>query len=480
MLTVWTALALGALVAAEANAALLAVEDFQAYSPGDQLHGRGNGHGWGGTWSVPISARRPQVTIVPETLNYSGGEITVWGGGQAAQYVASEGSVQVLAARRAPTVADTVYVSLLYKTKDVGTAGTADFFQAGLSNDTGNAKVSAVDLGIPRRLYARSGTGGSVSTGIAPVDGQTHFLVVKATRPDSSSNYNQVSLFVDPTSKTEGTPSATHTADSGMNLETAANFILRKAFLDGGSETFLVDEVKIGTTYQSVVEDVAVIPTSIGSGADAYIESRYDNPATENQNFGSSTTLELKNNGNPASSWLYRKSYLRFDTSALGGHQTLDATLKLTPYGTDSSSQTFNLFGLLDGDAGESWAETGITWNNAPANDTADNDIDLSRATLLAQFAGGASGATIELGSSALLDFINADTDGLITLIVTRETYDPSFGGSQHRFRSREYGDSDDLFAPTLILVNNIPEPTSLALLALGGLAARLRRRRTH
>ena len=81
---------------------------------------------------------------------------------------------------------------------------------------------------------------------------------------------------------------------------------------------------------------------------------------------------------------------------------------------------------MKDGDAGETWSETGITWNNAPANFTTVGDlIDTSMANFLGHLsvAGNPSaGTVIEFSSPALDAFLQADTNQTITFILARST----------------------------------------------------------
>lgn len=240
-----------------------------------------------------------------------------------------------------------------------------------------------------------------------------------------------------------------------------------------------------------LVRDVPTrtIKTSDGNGADALVESISYATYRANCNSGGLETMEIKNNGpdpNNNGYTIIRKAYLRFDLSSLSGGDVDAAVLRLTS-DENSSSQTFNLYGLNDGDMGENWIEgTGVRlnvttdgdssndnwlrWTNAPAN-MEGNAIDSSRTTLLTQFQGAANGAAVEIAGGMLRDFINADTDGLVTFIVTRETHAEKYDDPNHDFRAKEFLDVDDAFAPALILVPEmqpVPEPTAWLLLIIG------------
>jgi hyaluronate lyase len=77
-------------------------------------------------------------------------------------------------------------------------------------------------------------------------------------------------------------------------------------------------------------------------------------------NNGSTTMLTVKQ----AATSYTRKSYLKFDLSAIPG-TIASATLKLTATSVGSSSaMTHNLYQT----ASDSWSESGLTWTNSPAN----------------------------------------------------------------------------------------------------------------
>ena len=227
-----------------------------------------------------------------------------------------------------------------------------------------------------------------------------------------------------------------------------------------------------GETYPGVlsrqlnIDPRTRITTADGDGADAYVHW-FSNIATiADQNNGGSGVVEVKNAGDLQSDYMYRKGYFRFDLSDIDPATVTDATFELT-VGTSSSDQTFSVYGLNDGNADETWIEgtsasnlnvltdsdpsndDWITWNNAPGN-ASGNGVDPSEATLLGTFTGDVNGETVGISGSALLDFLAADTDGLVTLIVTRETHDSSFYGTSHSFAASEHPDTTK--HPSLLL----------------------------
>ncbi|QNN21701.1 DNRLRE domain-containing protein [Planctomycetales bacterium ZRK34] len=219
------------------------------------------------------------------------------------------------------------------------------------------------------------------------------------------------------------------------------------------------------------------ITTADGNGADAFIEFRTDQAGAADTNHGTDTTVQTKSGED--SNQLYRKSYLRYDLSSVGDDQVFSASLDLTVNNRVTTGQTFNVYALVDGvdgdddPSGAGWIESGaggITWNNAPGNDTG-TGLD-SDAVLLGTFTGGVNDETLRFTSEALVDFLNADTNGLVTFILVDLT-PGSFGDSNFlQFDSKEQSGG---VAPALSLVL-IPEPTSLMVM-IGMLLGVIRRR---
>ncbi|MEM1208961.1 MAG: DNRLRE domain-containing protein [Planctomycetota bacterium] len=205
--------------------------------------------------------------------------------------------------------------------------------------------------------------------------------------------------------------------------------------------------------------------------ADAYVGHGGDN----NVNYGAASTLDITrwiNNflGNSDKAWI------RFDLNGATPGTITDAVFSLTL--ADETARfgvfDFEVYGLNEGVAGEApagsggWDEATITGSNAPGNVvTSTFEVDAAETTLLGTFtkpvfnnqAGQSVGITAGAGSD-LVNFLNADTNGVVTLIVVRTTED----NRPNLFASKENGTVD---GPSLTLT--VPEPGSMGLAALAG-----------
>lgn len=483
------ALAMLLSVTAPASAIITARDSFEDYTAGDQLHTLDGGYGFSGAWDVADAARRPEVTIVSGGLSYSAGDISIDGGANALQYAATEGGITVLTSRELPATSDTVYFSLLYQQSVQ--VGDVDFSQIGLESSAGgNPRVTALDRNDNYQLRSTTSAANSVDTGIASTTGQTSLLVVKASKTGGSSTYNDLTMWVDPTSTFEGlnTASATSSVNSGLNLSSAAFLSVRKAFQESG-DTFLIDNVVVGDSFADVVANPdfftpVMISTGDGNGADARLQSG----ASADTNFGATTTLDIKNTTDPA---FQRKGIFRFDISGLTPQQISEAVLELTVDGflgnSSSDEWIFDIYGLNDGHPGEGWDENAVTWNNAPGNDTASgNGVlagDVFGGDALGSFSvlgQGVTGTKVGINSNDfadLLAFLQSDTDGQVSFLLTRRQSEQQ-GDSNvvHRFYTHENSAET---GPKLMLTlySPVPEPASASLMLLSGLAL-LRRRR--
>ena len=142
-------------------------------------------------------------------------------------------------------------------------------------------------------------------------------------------------------------------------------------------------------------------------------------------NYGS---IDMKNNGDVASVYV-RKGYMRMDISSIDF--TVDAAyIKFIISTVDSHSpqyaginQVLKVYGLTD-ESLDDWDPSSTTWNNAPGNDTSSTyAADTNKTVYLGDITvpyDSAAGDAISFASESLSDFLNADTNGKVTLILGR------------------------------------------------------------
>lgn len=185
---------------------------------------------------------------------------------------------------------------------------------------------------------------------------------------------------------------------------------------------------------------VVSVTTAMGRGKDAYVQPLYPSPH-------SSDILLLVKNTKPAGSDYNRKAYLALDLKALPEKSKLvDAHLSFTytPTGMGYASQvpdaTFAVYGLKE-ESLDDWNEKTLRWSNAPANRDGGANLDLDKVVLLGKFeiAQGAPQGTYSIAGPALVDFVNADTNGLATFILVRETVGSGRTDLVHGFANKNH-----------------------------------------
>lgn len=195
------------------------------------------------------------------------------------------------------------------------------------------------------------------------------------------------------------------------------------------------------------------VTTAQGRGRDTYIQPT----GTEDLHRGKNLLL-IKRPYEQHAQW-ERRVYLGFDLSALEGRSVDEAQLSLSfaPTGLGFASLVpdarFHVYGLADGHD-DAWHEDELTWENAPGNEQLPKPESNSRLTHLGSFnlPQGDQTSTISIEEQGLKEFLNSDTNQLITLIVIRETEGLGLSDLVHGFASRRH---PTLPPPTLRLKLN-------------------------
>lgn len=158
------------------------------------------------------------------------------------------------------------------------------------------------------------------------------------------------------------------------------------------------------------------------------------------------------------------KGYIKY-TLPLDTGTITSAEFKITRSSAGPWNYTYDVFGMKDAAIGNDWPElspgdipgqpytSGLTWNNAPANDQGSmggfdsNDVtaSLGTFTFIGTNNGGSAGGTETMSSQDLVDFLNADSDRTVTLMIGRQ----GTSTSADLFATKEHTTLD---APSLVI----------------------------
>ena len=198
-----------------------------------------------------------------------------------------------------------------------------------------------------------------------------------------------------------------------------------------------------------IVDDADASSATITATADADVRS-----GSSADDAFDRTVLFIKQTGTNPNVGTSGKAYIRFDLpSDFGWTGTAEFTMTRSLVG--AWSWEYDIYGLDEGVAGEIFTESedappGITWNNAPGNDTAStNGVVAGGTTYLGSWqvnsptSGGYAGDQYSINPSAVSNFLNSDINGSVTFIVTRD----GDSTSHDHWASSEDGTYD---APTL------------------------------
>jgi hypothetical protein len=225
------------------------------------------------------------------------------------------------------------------------------------------------------------------------------------------------------------------------------------------------DRIAGQVRHSAPSENITIqISTADGRGQDAYIQRHLFADALHR----SATLLLLKNSFGERTAQdrmaqeryekgFDRKAYLRFDLSLIHDHEVkaVELALHFAPTGFGFASRlpdaTFAVYGLAD-DQLDDWAERDLNWANAPGNNEGNAEVRDEVAVLLGRFVvpqGQASGV-FGVRGQPLRDLIQSDTNGLLTMVVVRETASVRVGSLVHGFASHRH---PELPPPTLRVI---------------------------
>jgi hypothetical protein len=210
--------------------------------------------------------------------------------------------------------------------------------------------------------------------------------------------------------------------------------------------------------------------TIIASG-DSYIQGG----ASAAVNYGTSGNITVKYTGTSVTD-TSRIGYLYFLPGELEGtveSASLNLTVTINDTGVGTTPWTVQVYALVT-ESKDNWTESGITWQNSPGHDSTSTGFN-SDALYLGDVSipAGVTGGTYSFSNAALVGFLNADTDGRVTFMLTRTSSPTS--GFNLAFASRNHETVSSHPSLTYTLV---PEPGKALLLGMAGMAWLLVRRR--
>lgn len=165
-------------------------------------------------------------------------------------------------------------------------------------------------------------------------------------------------------------------------------------------------QMSLGSGFALEMQDILIpVPTVLTSVADTYIRA-----SAGTTNYGSNDLMVANNSST-------RFTFIRFDISALGTISEAKLELETT---IAASGEDYDVLGLLEGD--DDWVEGTLTWNTSSNLSGSAIDLaDVYGGATIASFTDSGAGVftVFDVSSGNVIDFLNADTDGLVTFVIS-------------------------------------------------------------
>jgi hypothetical protein len=181
------------------------------------------------------------------------------------------------------------------------------------------------------------------------------------------------------------------------------------------------------------------ITTAFGRGKDGYARRGENHPPA-----GAHPVIMVKHSEIERGRNNERRGVLTFDVSGIQPANVAEAQLVLDPepsgfgFSTLVPDSRFAIYGLTD-EALDAWDEKEMRWASLPG--CTDEGPNPGQARKLAEFwiPRGGSGDPLTVRGDALAEFIRADTNGLVSFLIVRETGETDPSGLVHAFASKEH-----------------------------------------
>jgi uncharacterized repeat protein (TIGR01451 family) len=258
---------------------LLAYDGFDDGTTG-ALSGQTGGEGWQGSWNGPTTL---EVSSLATALLYTNGPmISVLGSNRAVMANSDSGGVVFRYLTEARGYQKT-YISFLIRLEgtvvgarnhmSVGalqTLGSTDGMSAGLGSSGGISMLSADNR------YCVSMAATSSFEGPELMSGTTHFFVLECAG-DEQSAWTNARLYVDPTSADVPQADFTNSVTSPSATDDVA-MVAIKSLMIGPDVTMYIDELRVGSTWPSVIPRRLNVPTN---GVAVGVTNSVDNPVPD-------------------------------------------------------------------------------------------------------------------------------------------------------------------------------------------------------